>query len=49
MESKKFQTKNASYLQIGGDFSDSFNKLEVLKRTGKNLKHVREVYSNKLV
>jgi len=32
-----------------GEFGDSFNKPEILKRTGKHLKHVREVYRNKLV
>jgi hypothetical protein len=32
-----------------GEFGDSFNKLKVLKRNGKHLKHVREAYMNKLV
>jgi len=35
--------------RLVGEFGDSFNKSEVLKRTEKNLKHVREAYRNKLV
>jgi hypothetical protein len=35
--------------RLVGEFGDSFNKPEVLKRTGKHLKHVREAYRNKLV
>jgi hypothetical protein len=35
--------------RLVGKFGDSFNKMEVLKRTGKHLKHVREAYMNKLV
>ena len=35
--------------RLVGEFGDSFNKPEVLKRTDKHLKHVREVYRNKLV
>jgi hypothetical protein len=35
--------------RLVGEFGDSFNKPEVLKRTRKHLKHVREAYRNKLV
>jgi hypothetical protein len=35
--------------RLVGEFGDSFNKSEVLKRTGKHLKHVTEAYRNKLV
>jgi hypothetical protein len=41
--------KNILISRLVGEFGDSFNKLRVLKRTGKNLKHVREAYRNKLV
>ena len=41
--------KNLLISRLVGEFGGSFNKSEVLKRTGNNLKHVRDVYRNKLV
>ena len=41
--------KNELISRLVGEFGDSFNKLEILKRTGKHLKHVREAYRHKLV
>jgi hypothetical protein len=35
--------------RLVGEFGDSFNKMEVIKRTSNHLKHVREAYRNKLV
>jgi hypothetical protein len=35
--------------RLVGEFGDSFNKPEILKRTSKHLKHVREAYRNNLV
>ena len=41
--------KNELISRLVGESGDSFNKPEILKRTGKHLKHVREAYRNKLV
>jgi len=41
--------KNELISRLVGEFGDSFNKPEILKRTGKHLKHVREAYRHKLV
>ena len=41
--------KNELISRLVGKFGDSFNKPEILKRTGKHLKHVREAYRHKLV
>ena len=46
---KYSKLKNLLISRLVGKFGDSFNKLDILKRTGKHLKHVREAYRHKLV
>jgi hypothetical protein len=46
---KNSKLKSLLISRLVGEFGDSFNNPKVLKRTGKNLKDVRDAYRNKLV